>query len=695
MRRLQIGWLCVALTTAALAAPPPVPEDLADVESALAAQALQPAERAQRYLAEAETRKPQNREQAIALARKGLAQAQVAGDAGLTLQARLLLVDLYLAARQADAADAELAQAEREATSPALSARRAAVLYLRARWQRDRQQDAAAAASFDAAARLAAELGDELTESRAQHSYAILLLREGQQDQARIRLERSLALNEAAGREREADANRHYLGLIARDASQYTHALELHETVLGHSEARGDRQGVANSANAIAILQAHKQQCELAVRYFDRALTAFRELGDQYGIAMALANRGFCYGQLGQRAAADADLDESLRLAQAIGNVEVETLARNQRGEIAVRFDDLARAEGEVRRAAELARAGGDDAGVYTALTVLAEVRRKQQRHAEAVPLLREATTLARKLKRSFDDRESTAALARAQAAVGDYRAAYASQLEVQRLTDALQDDEMTRRLAEQRAQHEAETREHELASQRTRIELLEQQAAQQQRIRYLMVAALLSAALLVLALISRARNKQRAEAALRAHNALIERSNRDLADAADTDALTGARNRRHFQRVLLPQLEAADSGYALVLIDADHFKQINDLHGHDVGDQALVAIAQAWRECIGTGATLVRWGGEEFLAVLPDCDEASALAHVDCGLQAVRALALDSAGTPLRLSVSAGWVLGPQPDCSVEALLRLADTALLRAKREGRDRALRATPEA
>jgi two-component system cell cycle response regulator len=157
-------------------------------------------------------------------------------------------------------------------------------------------------------------------------------------------------------------------------------------------------------------------------------------------------------------------------------------------------------------------------------------------------------------------------------------------------------------------------------------------------------------------------------------------------------DALTGLANRRF----ILSQLGAQVSGarrhgrpLSVAIVDIDHFKAVNDAHGHDAGDRVLVAVATAIAGHLRAEDQLGRLGGEEFLAVLPDTD-APAAQRVTEKLRCEAALAAVAyEGTDLAVTVSIGvatWA-GEAP----EALLRRADDALYAAKAAGRDRALSA----
>lgn len=643
-------------------------------------------------LAAARDALPRSLDRARELGEAELAAADAMADPARRAAALAFLAGLELSARNDQRASAHLDALDVVLAAAPTLPEAAQAYYLRGRWLRDRREDAAAAAAFEQAAARAAAAGDSATEAKALHAHAILLVRTGGQEQAEALLLRALALNEAAGRERDGDANRHYLGLIARDRGDYSRAAALHAENLAHSERRGDQQGIANSAIALGGLYAYRKEHAAAQRYFEQALTAYRAHGDRRGAAIALANIAEALNRERHFAQAEPSAREALAIAKALGDADAEALARLILVNTLIGLDRIDDATVEANRAVELtAKLPAADIRASQALAALAATHLAQQRPDAALPLIRRALEIARGVGRSPDVLDNLIQLAETEVALGDMDQAYAHLKEALELVQSTREEEMTRRIAELRAEHEAEKREGEIAAQQTRIEWLERQATQQQRIRYLMAVALASAVLLVLALISRARTKLRAERELRAQNALIERANAELAHAAETDALTQARNRRHFQRQLLPRLQLANQSggaFALVLIDADRFKSINDVHGHDCGDAALVAIVAAWRDALGTAGTLVRWGGEEFLAVIEGATPAEVADAVRRGLAAVRGQRVAGRDGSLTLSVSGGFICGPWPGADIEALLRLADHALLAAKRDGRDRA-------
>ncbi|WP_252270940.1 GGDEF domain-containing protein [Pseudomonas subflava] len=174
---------------------------------------------------------------------------------------------------------------------------------------------------------------------------------------------------------------------------------------------------------------------------------------------------------------------------------------------------------------------------------------------------------------------------------------------------------------------------------------------------------------------------------ALQAHQDTLRGMMRQLEDLVATDELTGLFNRRHFLRLAMRELDNLEHGrqHGLALIDLDHFKRINDMHGHAAGDRVLQTFAAVARACLRDGDVLARYGGEEFVLLLPNTD---ADQFTSCCERLREAFAsAEPVGMQVsNLSLSAGMTLLSEGDDLDEALQR-ADQALYRAKRGGRNR--------
>ncbi|NRF67194.1 GGDEF domain-containing protein [Aquincola sp. S2] len=165
------------------------------------------------------------------------------------------------------------------------------------------------------------------------------------------------------------------------------------------------------------------------------------------------------------------------------------------------------------------------------------------------------------------------------------------------------------------------------------------------------------------------------------------------LREMATTDAMSGLWNRRHFLTLAQGQIERArrdGSAVALVLADIDHFKQVNDRHGHDAGDRVIQHVSGLLHGQLRAGDLLGRWGGEEFILLLPGCDAPGA-AQLCERMRAHIARSPCEAGAGM-IPVTVSFGVMPMPvDVPFEQAVQQADAALYRAKGAGRNRVVAA----
>lgn len=178
-----------------------------------------------------------------------------------------------------------------------------------------------------------------------------------------------------------------------------------------------------------------------------------------------------------------------------------------------------------------------------------------------------------------------------------------------------------------------------------------------------------------------------------------IAEKNIELETLASTDPLSGLMNRRSFmERFEALHAHSIDQGEVLicVMLDIDHFKQINDTHGHSVGDDVICAVAKSLQTCARETDLVARYGGEEFVMVLPDTTMEQALVLAERLRSAICLLADDDALPLEKLSTSIG-VSDLQPEGehrSVDTMLDFADKALYGAKESGRNRVVHYDPD-
>jgi diguanylate cyclase (GGDEF)-like protein len=476
-------------------------------------------------------------------------------------------------------------------------------------------------------------------------------------------------------------------GVAYWEIGAHDRALENYLAALADSRAAGDVEGAARTAGNIGNLYNTLGEWESARRYHRMALEDFEESGWQQGIAGTLVN----LGALAARVAEDLEAEGKLEQARAEYRsnldynrraLEIFEALDNPRG-VAYAADNIARsliALGRVDEALDyharslaLRREVGDAAGVVNSLltgasayTEIGELERARELLAEAWQTAPRSKPVMRRgvAERQIELFER----------LGDFEAAFRKQQWLMSARDAEAEKEMAARLEELQQSFRAERLEKELALQKAQTEISDQNARRQQIISAASIIALVALLIILALLYSRYR--------------LGRELSRSLAVTAVTDPLTGLLNRRGIDEQLRRVLD--DSGrqgpWSVVLADIDRFKSINDRLGHQTGDRVLVQVADVIRQRIRGQDLAGRWGGEEFLILLPGTDVEGARAVAENIRQAVSQVPRGSDDEELDLTMTFG-VTEVTAEDDLNALVRRVDAALYAGKRQGRDR--------
>ncbi|MCP3874664.1 MAG: bacteriohemerythrin [Desulfobacteraceae bacterium] len=168
-----------------------------------------------------------------------------------------------------------------------------------------------------------------------------------------------------------------------------------------------------------------------------------------------------------------------------------------------------------------------------------------------------------------------------------------------------------------------------------------------------------------------------------------LSEANRHLEELSLTDVLTGLPNRRHAIRCLSKLWEEAlqnDSPLVCMMIDADHFKEVNDTYGHDAGDAVLIELAKTLQHALRSDDTVCRLGGDEFFIICPNTDKEGGMHIAELTRKAVSELRVPTGGEPWHGSISIG-VASRSPDMKkIEELMKDADTGVYAAKEAGKN---------
>lgn len=526
---------------------------------------------------------------------------------------------------------------------------------------RRRGQLAESREALDGVIRSFRALGDPGAEGRALTHQGLVLLNLGQFAQALDVLEQALALHNQ-GAQVEVDRTYHYLGLLYRSLREPRQAQHYLRLGLQMARADPDPMRAAPLLGSLARVANDIGEFSDALLSTEESLTLARRAGSVPGEAYSLLERGRALLGLERLDEANLALEQARRLSLTISQERTAADATFVLGRVALAAGDADAALRHFREAVGNYEAAKDAPQTSDAYRLM-------------IPLLRER---------------------------GDYA-------EVARLAEAgleleqqVAGRDVARRIALIEYRKEVTDTAHQIELLERENEIQQLRLASQRLDRYIglsVIAGLaLAAALLALAVWRSRRTRRALSAANReleanrmalgqANAALAERA-QVLAQAAATDSLTGLANRAHVLDRLEESASRAHSGQhdlAVLMLDVDRFKGINDGYGHRTGDRVLRAVAALVRTLLPPDALAGRYGGEEFLLVLPrhDLESARRVAErVRCAVENAREPEIP----PVTVSIGVA-VRRSGSDIDPDQMVEEADQALYRAKQSGRNR--------
>lgn len=428
--------------------------------------------------------------------------------------------------------------------------------------------------------------------------------------------------------------------------------------------------------NGIATLYNRMGDYRQAQQYYEMALKRHRAAGLTREQVVSEYNLGRVYENLGELDAAQRAYESALALSRELGYARGEAYSlrglasvRNARGAPA---DALALLDGADKLQERLL----DERLRAQILMQRGIALRLASRPADGAVALQQALVIFTRADSMAEVGPVHLELARAHSALGDWKGAYEQQATANTIRDGIVQRQLDQRFATLKTGFDSAARDTENA-----LLLREKEASERALVLERHANRLQAVALGLIILLT----------AMLAATAWRSRiANRAMRTLAMTDELTGVPNRRDVLRRAEEILAASVPGTrcAMLIVDIDHFKSINDEHGHLVGDEILRAVAQALRAIVQEPAALGRLGGEEFVIVMPHTDEGGARYLAERILSQVRALDVSPMLPRRRMTVSIGTTVSAPAD-TLTQMLRRADQALYAAKTAGRDRVL------
>ncbi len=461
---------------------------------------------------------------------------------------------------------------------------------------------------------------------------------QGRYDDALIDLDRAFKMYSQLG---DDGGRRYTLNAMANlysdpHVGEFDKAIEYYRELLKADRAAGAKGAVSTALFNIASAYEEKEDYEAALREFRSALELDRELGDQEAIAEEERAIGRVLIAQGKAQEALPMIDRSLAYFAEKGNAD-------------------ARARTRITRAAALRKLGRLDEALRTIDFAFAHFEKSEN---------------LRYLVFAHEERADVLE------ARGEWRAAYREAQALRAIEKRLEKGLMKERTSRLRVQFDAARKDEQNSAlqaenQRSALEL---DSAQRMR-NWQRLAIVLGGALWLLL---------GAMALQQLHR------NRRMRVLAMTDDLTGLPNRRHILKYLDQRRDTAlqsRSPLALLAFDVDHFKRLNDQHGHGGGDRALASLSQIIARYLRPDDRVGRIGGEEFLVVLPETSLQDAEAIAERMRHTIETSQLDGLPDGAYVTASFGVAELHSADDGVEPLLKRADDALYRAKHAGRNR--------
>jgi diguanylate cyclase (GGDEF)-like protein len=570
-----------------------------------------------------------------------------------------------------------------------------------------------AAQIIDAAPPLPADSGAseiDMLEIRA------MIFADGSRDEDVAAIEQRLDVIASAGDTAALRAGRFVRAYSARQHGQYAAAeTELKGIDINSIRADSERYRVLTLRGLVLRTLG---QDEAALPYLEQALDLATKMRDDTRTVHAILSMARIYTDSGNYDRATVQLDAARRLATGLGDETSLVETEERAADIADRRGDRI----EERRASlaglEHAKRSGSSKWLQLALLNLGDSYLKTRDFAESLKYSKQALPIIQRTKQRDDEQITLFNEGLAYIGLGSIKAGqklaegaitealagsdlldakellreYADALEhagylmmaiqVYHRYDAISEKFMTntrqRAFLELSAQFDDERKARELELLRRDNALKVSEMRGQRLLQQLIIAGALFIAVICAALVWAF--------------ARVSKANERLRFSSEHDPLTGLSNRRYFNERVLAVDGARPVGGCVLLADLDHFKRINDTYGHPAGDAVLAAMSQRLAAALRENDKLVRWGGEEFLAVLGPMTPAQADLTAERLLQAVRCEPVLWNGNLVRCTISIGYacfpMAGSATDISLDSAISLVDKALYEAKRRGRDRA-------
>jgi len=439
------------------------------------------------------------------------------------------------------------------------------------------------------------------------------------------------------------------LSWVYRGFGDYGIALDYAMKALRLAKEIDDRAREATVLDVIGNIDSESNNLDQARTAYDQALQLFQELGEKYGECLVLNNLALTYLQLNENANAVKTSLESLRLAQENGLSALVLTASGTVGEVYLGTEDYGQAILYLQQALSIARERQVSYDEFWSLLNLGKVYHRQHDDTAALSCLNQALVITQESKNRPGQFQCHELLAEVYEKQGNLREALSHWKQFHILKETVFNENTAKRLAGLQVIHQVETARRDAEIQHLKTIELQKEIE----------------------------DRKNAQAALE--------------ELATTDPLTGLLNRREFFVLAEREFQRARSDgrpLSAVLIDLDHFKNVNDTYGHAAGDQVLTIAAKTARDNLRRGEIIARYGGDEFVILLPGSNLKRASRIAERLHRKMNSKIIKTERGKVSITTSFGVAESQFEDgTGLDTLLDHTDQALYAAKRAGRNR--------
>ena len=392
----------------------------------------------------------------------------------------------------------------------------------------------------------------------------------------------SLELGETLNDEKGIVSSLNNIGNVLKNIEKYDEALEYYQKALNLSYEIKDNKGLSITLNNIGNIYLSKENYEKALGFYNRSLILKKELKDNFGIATSYNNIGISYQGLGSTAKALENYNISLEMMKEIHDGDGISSSYFHIGVSYYEKNDDKKASLNLERALAYAQNCDNKQIMVSCYNLLAEIYTNQR----------------------------------------DYLKAYTAMKLYAELKDDLVSIQTQKEVAELQIRYETEKKEQEIALLKTNASITNYQSKESEMFIVILVVILIAVAVMGFFFYYQFRQKANSNKTIEEQNIELTQAYNKMEDLAKTDMLTGLSNRRDmYQKIKYEtdRFERNENPFTILMGDIDNFKKINDTYGHDAGDIVLKTISSLMLSFMRKQDIVGRWGGEEFLLLLPE----------------------------------------------------------------------------